>query len=182
MDYQKIYNNLILTRSTQAIHQDVYYEDHHIIPKCLGGSNNKQNIIKLTYKEHFIAHWLLTRIYPGNRKIGYAFLCMIRDPHGKRVINSRYYSAAKLYFAKIQKENGLTNNPMWTPEAKKKHSDRMKKSNPQHTHPDKCRRFTESPSKGKVAYNNGAKNMYFEIDKQPEGWVRGLLPYKRKQG
>lgn len=39
-----------------------YIEKHHIIPKSLGGSNNKSNIVSLTAKEHFICHMLLTKM------------------------------------------------------------------------------------------------------------------------
>ena len=37
-----------------------YHERHHIIPKCLGGTNNKDNLIDLYAKEHFEAHRLLS--------------------------------------------------------------------------------------------------------------------------
>lgn len=36
------------------------YEVHHIIPRCFGGDNSKENRIKLTTKEHILAHYYLT--------------------------------------------------------------------------------------------------------------------------
>ena len=39
-----------------------YKERHHIIPRSLGGSNQKNNIVNLTGREHFICHWLLTKM------------------------------------------------------------------------------------------------------------------------
>lgn len=45
-----------LRRKKQA-----YFENHHIIPKCFGGHHMKENRVQLTYKEHYIAHWLLTK-------------------------------------------------------------------------------------------------------------------------
>ena len=36
---------------------------HHIIPKALGGSNDKDNLVKLTYAEHIKAHELLFKTY-----------------------------------------------------------------------------------------------------------------------
>ena len=39
MNYQKIYNNLI----NRAITRTGYVEKHHIMPRCLGGLNNKEN-------------------------------------------------------------------------------------------------------------------------------------------
>lgn len=75
MDYNKIYNNLIrkAKKENRIKHNGIYYENHHIIPQCLGGINNSENLVLLTAREHFIAHKLLTFIYLKNRKIAYAF-------------------------------------------------------------------------------------------------------------
>ena len=58
----------------------VYCEAHHIIPKCLGGSDDKTNIILLTAREHYIAHLLLRRIYPGTYSLAFAVEFMHVDP------------------------------------------------------------------------------------------------------
>lgn len=55
----------ILERGYDCIH-DSYHEYHHIIPKCLGGSNSNDNLVSLTAKEHFIAHNLLLKENPDN--------------------------------------------------------------------------------------------------------------------
>lgn len=44
----------------------IYFEKHHIIPKCLFGSNSKSNLVLLTAREHFICHWLLIKMTLGN--------------------------------------------------------------------------------------------------------------------
>lgn len=36
-----------------------YYELHHIIPRCCGGTNAKSNLVLLTLYEHLQAHWLM---------------------------------------------------------------------------------------------------------------------------
>lgn len=41
--------------------EDIYTERHHIIPKSLGG-NNKENLVDLSAREHFLVHWLLTKM------------------------------------------------------------------------------------------------------------------------
>jgi len=64
MNYQKIYNNIIERANGREIVKKTYYEKHHIIPRCLGGSDNNINIVKLTAREHFIAHLCLVKIYP----------------------------------------------------------------------------------------------------------------------
>lgn len=74
MNYTKTYNDIINTAraSNRSRNQGIYYENHHVIPKCLGGSNDKENLVLLTAREHFICHKLLPYIYPGNSKITYA--------------------------------------------------------------------------------------------------------------
>lgn len=99
MDYRKHYENLIKTRINRKLQPDVYYEKHHIIPKCWGGSNRKENIIKLTAREHYIAHWLLYRMRPNSNGVSFAFWRMT-FPGGKFVernykISARAYSEAK---------------------------------------------------------------------------------------
>lgn len=66
MNYQKIYDSIIFKakyENRKKIKGGVYYENHHIIPKCLGGSNDKENLALLTIKEHFVAHKLLFEIH-----------------------------------------------------------------------------------------------------------------------
>lgn len=66
MDYQKIYDNLIIYRKTVPLEKskEHYTESHHITPRCLGGSDEPGNLVRLTAREHFIAHRLLAKIYP----------------------------------------------------------------------------------------------------------------------
>lgn len=40
---------------------------HHIVPRCMKGRDNKDNLVALTYSEHFYAHYLLTLIFPTHR-------------------------------------------------------------------------------------------------------------------
>lgn len=45
---------------------DGYRERHHIIPRSFGGSDEKTNLVDLTFREHFICHWLLTQMTEGD--------------------------------------------------------------------------------------------------------------------
>lgn len=45
-----------------------YTENHHIIPKCLGGDNSKINKIRLSARAHFVCHKLLIRMVNGQAK------------------------------------------------------------------------------------------------------------------
>lgn len=50
-----------------------YIEVHHIIPKCLGGTDNTSNFCALSAKEHYIVHKLLWKMNPSNSKLLYAY-------------------------------------------------------------------------------------------------------------
>lgn len=70
MDYPKIYQDLIDRAKVRNL--ETYTEKHHILPRCLGGNNRVENLVSLTPEEHFLAHLLLTRMYPTNKKILFA--------------------------------------------------------------------------------------------------------------
>ncbi len=70
MNYQRIYDQIIDRARTRKL--EGYKEKHHIIPKCLGGSNRKENLVELTAREHFICHRLLNQIHPGNKSLIFA--------------------------------------------------------------------------------------------------------------
>ena len=58
MNYLKIYENIIekSKKENRKKENGIYYEKHHIVPKCMGGSDDTENLIILTAREHFIAH------------------------------------------------------------------------------------------------------------------------------
>jgi 5-methylcytosine-specific restriction endonuclease McrA len=72
MNYQKIYD-AIIEKARLRDKFEGYYEKHHIIPRSLGGLDTQENLVKLIFKEHFICHRLLTRIYSNEVKMHYAF-------------------------------------------------------------------------------------------------------------
>ena len=64
MNYQKIYAQLIESRKRKTT-EDTYHERHHILPRKLGGDESKDNLVKLTAREHYVSHWLLAKIHGG---------------------------------------------------------------------------------------------------------------------
>ena len=86
MDYQKIYDAFILSRRSRELDSSIYYEQHHIIPLCIGGSDDKDNLIYLTAREHLFAHIVLTEIYPKEISIKYAVVAMC----GFKNVGNRY--------------------------------------------------------------------------------------------
>ena len=106
MDYKKHYDRLISTRKllNREKGKGIYYEKHHIIPKCCGGLNNKQNLILLTAKEHYVAHYLLIKIYGGElkNKLYYAFWRMIKGSEIKKILSANQYEKHRIEFIKNQ--------------------------------------------------------------------------------
>lgn len=109
MNYHKLYNSIIQNRKQNAI--EGYTETHHIIPRSLGGTNDKENLVDLTAREHFICHLLLTKIYPEGSvewiKMTKAFMCMLfrQNANQERYLNSRWYSFYRQKFSKAQSIN-----------------------------------------------------------------------------
>lgn len=66
MRYALHYDALIRRAQARGGMADVYMERHHIVPRALGGGNQKSNLVSLTAREHFVAHLLLARIYGGS--------------------------------------------------------------------------------------------------------------------
>jgi hypothetical protein len=83
-----------------------YTENHHILPKSIGGNNTNDNLVKLTAREHFICHWLLTKMTSGNNKAKmiYALNGMKRNSKGQAryesAITSKVYARIKPIVAK----------------------------------------------------------------------------------
>lgn len=65
MNYERIYNELIEHRKVLPKLETEYYERHHIIPKCVGGNDDEENLIYLTTEDHYIAHLLLAKAFGG---------------------------------------------------------------------------------------------------------------------
>lgn len=76
MNYQRIYDSIISRAKERKLDELVYCERHHIIPKCIGGTNDEDNLVELTPEEHYVCHQLLVKMYPGNKKLKQAVLMM----------------------------------------------------------------------------------------------------------
>lgn len=72
LSYDEFIDNILKTRG-RYIFESRYKERHHIVPKCLGGTNKKENLIDLLPEEHYMAHKLLAQENPDNYKLQYAW-------------------------------------------------------------------------------------------------------------
>lgn len=119
MDYKRIYDNLV-ERGKNRIFKG-YGENHHIIPRSLGGNDDKSNLVKLTAREHFICHYLLTKIYQSKTKEYYsmikAFMMMYRkSDNQERYVNSHLYQNLRAQFSETQSycQTGIKNSQYGT--------------------------------------------------------------------
>ena len=73
-----------------------YYEKHHIVPKSFSGSDQSDNLILLTGKEHYLAHRFLTRFTNGVYRIK---MMKALDSMGMKSKNTtdRYRMPASVY-------------------------------------------------------------------------------------
>ena len=96
--YTKIYHQL-MERGKNRHQLNEEYEIHHILPLSLGGKKTRDNEVKLTLREHFIAHCLLVKMCIKDRhkrSMAYAFHSMKNSRKGLvRVTNSRLYDLIK---------------------------------------------------------------------------------------
>jgi hypothetical protein len=109
MNYELIYDKLI-TRGKERTLKG-YKEVHHIIPRCMGGLDEKSNLVDLTPEEHYIAHQLLVKIYPNNYKLIRAAAMMIPN----RLNNKMYgWLRRKFSIAQSVSQSGLNNSQSGT--------------------------------------------------------------------
>lgn len=124
MNYQKIYDSIIQKAKSEnrvkiKKYQEcyAYYEKHHIKPRCLNGSNDENNLVLLTPREHYICHKLLVFIYFDNKKLIWALHRMTFSKRYGEILSSRDYEYARNALIKI-----LSIKPGHTPRNKGKHN------------------------------------------------------------
>lgn len=92
LNYKKIYEDLCISRKCRGLEKERGYELHHILPKSLGGEDTEDNLVKLSYREHFIAHLLLLRVYKEDKRSFYKMLnAYILMANKRERLYSRFY-------------------------------------------------------------------------------------------
>jgi hypothetical protein len=150
-------------------------EVHHIVPKSLGGTNDSNNLIALTPRQHYIAHWMLWKIYGG--KMAQAFWFMNTCKRYKKMNGRRYELLKEEYRKSVSGENGYwygkklpkeiieklsgENNPWYgkkhSEEAKKKMSETRKEYLKNEEVIENLRRHRANQIISKEAYERQAK-------------------------
>lgn len=161
MDYQKIYDNLIIIAKSKkrkklkkTDEHYIYYESHHILPRCLGGTDENENLVLLTAKEHYIVHELLTKIYTTNRKLSCALLWM--SGNKKYIVSSRQYEYSRLQYQKTPMSDE-TKEKLRNAIKGVKHTDERNKHKSLVQKGKSHRKYT---TEGKLNCSNGQKKLY----------------------
>jgi hypothetical protein len=110
--YSRMYYAIINQAKTRTKSQG-YSEKHHIIPRSLGGTNDTENIVKLTGREHYICHRLLVKMTEGSAKgkMAFALNSMMNRYHSsmeRYVPNSRVYEYLRKELSDAHKRLGRT--------------------------------------------------------------------------
>jgi hypothetical protein len=125
--YTDYYYSIVNQAKARAI--DGYIEQHHIIPKSLGGSDDASNLVELTPREHFICHWLLTKMLPKSseqKKLYHAFSAFnMSSSNQQRKISSRQYQILSKASKVAMKGNTHNKGKTRTAEANEKQRQTM---------------------------------------------------------
>jgi hypothetical protein len=101
MDYQRIYSEFIADRKRREASLIGYSEKHHILPRCLGGGDEPENLVRLTAGDHFFAHLLLAKAHGG--RLWYALNALIAGKHiGDRKKDRAFTLRARRYYESIR--------------------------------------------------------------------------------
>ena len=110
--YTNIYYSIIERSRDRLI--TGYCEKHHVIPQSLGGTNDPNNIVKLTAREHFICHLLLTRMVEGTNKskmyqAAWMMAASTSKTQNRHKVNNRTYENLRIKMSNIKKNMSTWN-------------------------------------------------------------------------
>jgi hypothetical protein len=166
--YTKWYNEIILRAQARTLSSDLYREKHHIVPRSLGGSNQASNLVILTAREHFLCHWLLTKMTSGQdqQKMAYACKRMMHSAGEKQYrykVNSKLYEQLKISLNQILKNREFTD--LWITPLKKSAKRRADAEGAEEKaiRRDNMIRVNKSRKGEKRPWQSGANNHFFGV-------------------
>ena len=142
MNYQRLYNSIVRRGQNRIL--EGYSEKHHIIPRCIGGTDEATNLVSLTPEEHYLCHLLLVKIHPNNIRLVKAAMFMVSSNNNVKRNNKAYGWLKRQYSEYMSGPNnpstlygtwnkGITGYKVkvnFSEEFKKQTSERMKTKNP----------------------------------------------------
>lgn len=112
MNYQKIYDSIVERGKNRVL--EGYKEKHHIVPRCMGGTDDAENLVTLTPEEHYLCHLLLVKIHPNNIRLVKAAMFMVSsNEHQQR--NNKVYGWLRRQYSEYMRgpNNPSTLNGAW---------------------------------------------------------------------
>lgn len=107
MNYKRIHDDIIERAWLRSKLDGEYYEMHHIIPRCLGGDDETENLISLTGREHYLIHWILHKIHPTSDALINAWFAMTYNRYNKRYTSKTFEYARKEYSKVVSRRQKL---------------------------------------------------------------------------
>lgn len=104
MNYQR-HHDLLIDRARNRVITG-YAERHHIIPRCLGGSNEQDNIVRLLPEEHYLIHLLLVKMHPGHAGLVSAAFLMSRGTATLQR-NNKIFGWMRREYARLKKAGSI---------------------------------------------------------------------------
>jgi hypothetical protein len=187
--YKIWYDNIICNAKNRIL--SGYVEIHHIIPRSLGGSDDITNLVKLTAREHFLCHILLTKFMQGQDRVKMLHACILMKAKSSgqyRYMNSRLYDEVRKRYSMARK--GINNS--WNTGLTKDSSEKLREIGAKISNTMKGRVSKKKGSVGNPAsdetkikmsqtrkgkyfwWNNGERNIR-STNILCDGWVRGRL-------
>lgn len=128
--YRDWYEKIVQSASNRIYPIGIYGESHHIIPRSLGGENIKENIVRVSGREHYILHLLLWKMDMSpkmHNKMTMALHVMVNGSGNKKqdrsyLVPSRTYELSRKAYSKLlSEERAGTSNSFYgkthTPES-----------------------------------------------------------------
>ena len=111
----KDYINRILNCRENKRDEDEYQEVHHILPKCQGGDNAKNNLIYLYAQEHYFCHKLLALENSDVQDLQYAWwnMCHVFSKGREYDVSPEDYAESRKRFAELSSVNNSGSNSYW---------------------------------------------------------------------
>ena len=165
--YKKWYNELINKARDRELSRDIITEKHHIIPKCLGGGNHKSNLVKLLVREHIVAHLLLVRVYPENKKLIYALNAMISNR--KTIRKPEKYLSTR----QLEKIRELFINSCKGRKLSEESKNKISKANKGRVSPNKGKKMTDE-AKQNLSTKMSGENHFLYGKSLPKEWKENI--------
>ena len=120
MNYALVYQQIIEKFRSQPVNNE-YVEEHHIVPRSLGGSDEPSNLICLSPRVHFICHVLLVKMHVGDARTKMLYAYNMMSNFKKYPTSHQYASIRSSVSNLLSRTAQKRNKEYWAnPENRKK--------------------------------------------------------------